>query len=138
MGTEVNAQKDGNSEYVRSVRELGRIIVDRTVSLKFFDLFYRFTEDYHIEKHCLKVLHGYTTNVIRKKKQEIERNNCNESVLNEKIEEHGRKAKKAFLDLLIHESLASDKPLTDEELREEVDTFMFEVRKSMHTECPTN
>lgn len=36
--------------------------------------------------------------------------------------------RKAFLDLLLDQNAKDDTPLTDDELRAQVDTFMFEVR----------
>jgi len=40
----------------------------------------------------------------------------------------GKRKKKAFLDLLLDENEKADTPLTDDELRAQVDTFMFECK----------
>nr|QZM07479.1 cytochrome P450 monooxygenase CYP4BN53 [Lasioderma serricorne] len=124
MGTEVKAQEHSDSEYVQSVREMGRIVAERAVTIKTFDFIYKFTKDYRTEKRCLQVLHDYTNNVIKNRRKEIEQTNYNEETT--KSDEYGRKRKLAFLDLLIKESIATQNYLSDTELREEVDTFMFE------------
>ncbi|KYB27581.1 putative cytochrome P450 4d14-like Protein [Tribolium castaneum] len=111
MGTQINAQKGQNAKYVQSVREMCRILIDRGLSpLKILNNTYWMTKDYYIEKKSLKVLHSFTSSVIEKRKAERNERNC---------------TKLAFLDLLLKFSNEGEL-LTDQELREEVDTFMFE------------
>lgn len=120
MGTKINSQQDKNSKYAFNVREVLRIIVDRALNpFKFYDTTFIFTKDYHKQKKMLRELHNYTQNVINHKlEQKIEEN---EGENNDFI-----KKKSAFLDLLLKYS--NNGELLDlKQLRNEVDTFMFEV-----------
>nr|WCC58133.1 cytochrome P450 [Pharsalia antennata] len=118
MGTSVNALNHGNSEYVRSVKTMCTIVMERVFALVHHSL-YPLTPNYFREKKALKVLHSHTDDVIDKRI----RSKSDKSVTDQ--EDVGGKRKVAFLDLLL-ESTVDGKPLTRAELREEVDTFMFE------------
>lgn len=122
MGISVNAQRNPTSEYVKSVKEICGILVERSISLiQRNDFSYRFTSNYAKERKALKVLHGFTSSVVQKRKKEFLEAKRNV----ETEDEFGIKRRKAFLDLLMEHSQKEEDPLTDEELRNEVDTFMF-------------
>jgi cytochrome P450 family 4 len=124
MGTTINAQRNEESEYVQSVKEMGRIIIERAlVPHKNNEFLFRFTKDYQIQKKALNILHEYTNNVINKRREELLKEYS--SKLRENSVDMGIKKKMAFLDLLL-QATVDDRPLTNEEIREEVDTFMFE------------
>src|SRR5699024_6007223 len=90
-----------------------RIIVYRLLSpLKLLNGTFWLTRDYYIQKRALKILHGFTTKIINA------RRNTTQSKIPKKL---------AFLDLMLKYCDDDGTKFTDSEVREEVDTFMFEV-----------
>lgn len=123
MGVSVNAQLTEDSEYVRAVDGITRIVAQRNYSLVArVDLLHRFTKLYQEEKRLLKILHDFTYKIIHKRRQEM-RDRAN----NNEYDEFGIKHKKAFLDLLLDARDSEGKPFSVDEIREQVDTFMFGV-----------
>lgn len=92
-------------------------------SIKRVDFIYRFTEMYRQEQRVLKTLHDFTKSVIVSRKQELAAADMKSAVDENDM---GIKKKTAFLDLLL-QSTVEGQPLSNEDIREEVDTFMFEV-----------
>lgn len=75
---------------------------------------------------AIKVLHDFTRTVIKKRRLELIEKNITDNVEAVDDNDIGTKKKMALLDVLL-QSTIEGKPLTDEEIQEEVDTFMFEV-----------
>lgn len=121
MGTKINAQTNSSSEYVQSVKELTRISVSRITTLKIFNIAYIFTKDFWKERKHLKVVHNYSRSIIKKRR---------ETLIDLKSEEVAQREDQrvAFLDLLL-QAHSNGTRLNDEEIQNEVDTFMFEVMK---------
>lgn len=133
---------------------IGEIVQTRQVKVWYHPEFlFRMTKLYQQHQKCIEILHGFSNKVIRERKAEIDErnrnnnnnNNNNNSAaaknlnLNTQDEtssddskyeflDFPRKKRLAFLDLLI-EASKDGKVLSDEDIREEVDTFMFEVSK---------
>lgn len=122
MGVPIRAQETGENNYVDAVYEISQLIMSRVMSPWLHPTFiYNRTKKSKKFYECLETLHGYSTSVIQMRKA-----TRNERKRNENGETFGGKRKRlAFLDMLLdaneHENLLSDK-----DIREEVDTFMFE------------
>lgn len=89
------------------------------------DILFRFTSTYRRQQKLLKILHNFSDKVIREKRAKLV--DCNNNFENEiEIEiELGIKKKMALLDVLLHSKI-NGQPLSDIDIREEVDTFMLE------------
>ncbi|CRK94498.1 CLUMA_CG008003, isoform A [Clunio marinus] len=123
MGCKINAQKNSESEYIKAVKEIANIIFLRTFNqFKRIDFLYQFTEMYQREQKALKVLHNFTDSVIVSRRKELESTSHADN--NENEIDFGIKKRKAFLDLLLQSTIDGN-PLTNSDIREEVDTFMF-------------
>lgn len=89
------------------------------------DFLFRFTGLYNEQKRALKTLHDFTDKVINERRNAILTNSSDKH--NDNVDESiGIKKKMAFLDILLQSSI-NGKPLSNSDIREEVDTFMFEV-----------
>ncbi|CAG9854570.1 unnamed protein product [Phyllotreta striolata] len=120
MGTPINALDNASSDYVRSVKTMCKIVTDRNFS-PLDRRFYPFTLNFYREQFALKVLHNHTDAVIDRRIKEFRVNSDKSSETND----CGIKKRMAFLDLLLRSTI-DGKSLTREDIREEVDTFMFE------------
>lgn len=88
-------------------------------------LIYKFSQFQKIEAHALQVMHTFTDDVIRKRRTELLTGGI-DSVEN-KGDDIGIRKKRALLDILLHATI-DDRPLSDLDIREEVDNFIFAVR----------
>nr|XP_022907354.1 cytochrome P450 4C1-like [Onthophagus taurus] len=126
MGIQINAMSDPNNEYVKNVSHITKETVDRLMKPWLHpDFIYYKTNQGKRYKKYLSNLHDFTTKVIKERKEKLitksKTDQTNESNSSEP-DVIGGKVRKAFLDLLLESPIN----LTDMELREEVDTFMFE------------
>ncbi|CAL4060717.1 unnamed protein product, partial [Meganyctiphanes norvegica] len=125
MGVSPNAQDHGDSEYVQAVYKLNSLIQKRQArpwlhpNILFYLLGYGAQHD-----KCLNVLHGFTNKAIAQRKKIFNENKIAEKKEKEE-DDIGKKKRLAFLDLLLDIS-DNGANLSDLDIREEVDTFMFE------------
>jgi len=119
MGCCVGAQEDSDSEYVNAVAASTDIIYQRVMSPWLWNdhVFWISPPGMRLKK-CLNILHGFTNKVIKEK--------IEDSTHTQTLQDaSARKERMAFLDLLIAAS-KNNSSLSTEDIREEVDTFMFE------------
>ncbi|CAI5450035.1 unnamed protein product [Caenorhabditis angaria] len=119
MGSQINAQLGENNQYVQAVKRISELT---WAYIKFPWLWWRpvwYLSGLGGEfDRNVKLTNDFTRKVIQERKEALKNEQC--------FEEPPRGKKRAFLDLLLSLQQSGDGGLSDEDIREEVDTFMFE------------
>ncbi|NXN29138.1 CP4B1 protein, partial [Nycticryphes semicollaris] len=114
-----NCQTESNSDYyIRAVYDLSCLLSNRIQTFSYKDIFYDWTRKGREFQDACKLAHAHTDKVIKERKMLL----SNEKEL-DKIQ---KKRHLDFLDILLCTKDANGVGLSDEDLRAEVDTFMFE------------
>lgn len=119
MRIDVNAQESGDTTYIDAVKRFLEIYLTRFFSVfNRYEFFFQFAPEYKQYRKDIEYLQSFTRNVIEQRKRERTSN-----PVKEETDEFGRRnRKKVFLDIMLDSN-----QMTDQEIREEVDTFMFGV-----------
>ncbi|KAK7078618.1 Cytochrome P450 4V2 [Halocaridina rubra] len=125
MGRSLNAMDDSNSEYVKAVTRIGYLVQQR-MNIPWYqpNILYRLIGPAKEHDQCLKILHDFTNDVIKSRRKAFQEKKKQGRADNE-TNSSGQKKKLAFLDILLEYS-ENGANLSDRDLQEEVDTFMFE------------
>lgn len=124
MGVELNAQTNSDSDYVKAVKEITGIITARHYNFLLREnFFFKLSPLYWRQRKFLKVLFDFTDKVIVARRNELTQSQ--KIVQSPEDDDFGQKKKMALLDVLLQSSI-NGQPLSNMDIREEVDTFMFE------------
>lgn len=127
MGKNIYAQSNSDSEYVKAVYRMSDIIHRRQKMPWFWSdvVYYVFGEGRKHNRN-LKILHSFTESVIAERARNMA-NPERDSLSSDSDTDHTvKKKRKAFLDMLLNATDEQGNCLSQENIREEVDTFMFE------------
>ncbi|XP_067213631.1 cytochrome P450 4C1-like isoform X2 [Linepithema humile] len=134
MGTCLQGLGESQHRYRKAIYEIGELLVHRTVTpWIYLSATFELSPTAYRQRKVLKILHGFTEKIIAERKLYHEHTN-NRYLKNfenynigkiDDTEVYGtRKKRLAMLDLLI--AASKENNITDLDIREEVDTFMFE------------
>lgn len=123
MGLPAHAKLEEAEQYFKAVEVMCELLMSNTFSMKaHIPWLHKFTENYIREKQALEVINGVVKSQIRRARQKLEIGKSNEP---EQESHNGQNAKRkvSMLDLLL-ESDIDGRPLTDQEVLEQMNTFM--------------
>ncbi|XP_071538554.1 cytochrome P450 4C1-like [Panulirus ornatus] len=124
MGCSVNAQDDCESDYVKAVHRIQHLIQQRMIVVWLQPNFLFKLLGYAREQEALlATLHGFTRSIV-KTRRKLYNQKKKGTTDTEEDQLLGKRTRLAFLDLLLEYS-EDGAVLSDEDIREEVDLFVF-------------
>ncbi|XP_072037418.1 uncharacterized protein [Amphiura filiformis] len=126
---ESNCQLQGENEYINAVHELSEIITLRALKIQYLnEMIFKLSPLGRRFRKLCHIVHEKSRSTIRKCRREIEEGGEGFK---------GRKGKYLdFLDILLAARDEDGKGMDEEEIREEVDTFMFEGHDTTSSAIP--
>ncbi|CAG2119613.1 unnamed protein product [Medioppia subpectinata] len=127
MGIKLNAQGNEHRDYIDAIQHIGKIMEYRFLNpLLWPDCTFKLSETGKQFKQCYNISHSLTHRVISDRKRVmIESKGFHGSDASDGHNEGKAGKRLAFLDLLLAHHLSNNNSLSLEDIREEVDTFMF-------------
>lgn len=128
MGTSINAQDDeGENAYIDAIYKIGYMTQQRVANAWQHSSFLYWLSGYAKQRDSLvKILHEFSLKTIRERRRLFQERIKTTEKEKEEDPAGSKKKRLAFLDLLLEYSQNDNMNLPDEDIREEVDTFMFE------------
>lgn len=115
-------------KYFRAIEIVGKAVIERLCRVWLhIDGIFKWSNIAKIQTKALTDLHTFTNNIIKERRTFLEENDIK---IFENTESYGNKGRLAMLDLLLEKERSGDIDVSG--IREEVDTFMFEVRMKIH------
>ncbi|XP_045478045.1 cytochrome P450 4C1-like [Harmonia axyridis] len=129
MGYKLNTQEEHSRNYIKAVHEIEKLFLHRMMRPWLqIPLIYWFSPISRTEAQKLKVLHGFTRAIIKKRMDSFECDvisSQSDERSEDKLQNKTKRRRLAFLDVLL-QARALDGSIDYEGICEEVDTFMFE------------
>ncbi|XP_058126924.1 cytochrome P450 4d2-like [Anopheles ziemanni] len=131
MGVSINAQHNPSNQYVRDVKRMSELILLRIFHIlgSFPRTFWTLMPNAWEQRKLIQRLHEFTDSVIHSRRQQLlakqQQQPQSQGDVPADDDSMNAKQRHTFLDLLLNVTV-DGRPLSDADIREEVDTFMFE------------
>nr|AAI30079.1 LOC100036997 protein [Xenopus laevis] len=126
MGRKIEAQSNKDSEYVQAIYKMADFIQNRqTKPWLWSDSLYAYLKEGKEHNKTLNILHTFTDKAILERAEELKKMEVKKGDSDPESEKP--KKRSAFLDMLLMATDDAGNKMSYKDIREEVDTFMFEV-----------